>query len=181
VSQAPRRRSATRNVLPFFRLRRVSRPHNRTSCAATSLKPAMTFVAMRAPTISGNGDSNHERCDNERFMTIRRFAPMQRVVTIHHKVAQKFIRSIGCRCINNKVRSARVLFDEAHSELEILEQNAHTNRSWSSLGLRAFRPGDGSRSRRKKISNACSLLNFSANSRGTGFEHLRLELVSFSH
>ena len=57
---------------------------------------------------------------------------------LHHKVAEEFIRSVDRRSIKNKLRSACVLFDEAQSELEILEQMCAQVGHGHPLGLRAF-------------------------------------------
>ena len=78
------------------------------------------------------------------------------------------------------MRSSRVLFDETQSELEILKQMRAQVGHGHSLGLRAFNQAtDGALVENKFQS--MFFAKFLREFTRAGFEHLRLELVSFGH
>src|SRR5438876_1634751 len=98
----------------------------------------MTLVACSAITITATATPMISVVINERFMTVRRFAPLQPDSTTAPRGRSEIVRSVDRRSIKNKLRSPCVLFDEAQSELVILEQMRAQVGHGHPLGLRTL-------------------------------------------
>src|SRR5439155_13398701 len=104
----------------------------------------------------------------------------RRKVNQYQKVTHEFDRSVNHLSVKKKLRLPSVLFDQAQSKLEILEQMRTQVAHGHSFGLRAL---DQATNRALVENNFQSmfLTEFVGEFTHSGFEHLGLELVALGH
>ena len=108
--------------MPFFTddSRRAGSVGDQPSC--DRLKTCDSLGGVQRADADSDGDSDYERCDEQPLHRQSSFlCDCSRIIGLHHEFAQELVGSVDCLGIKNKLRQARILFDEVQAELIIFE------------------------------------------------------------